>query len=249
MPHLVSAPRLDCCLSFGKVNKIKFKLVKFRKSFWENSSLFSYLPARIPFLLSSVLAIPFIAFNKLQKSYPTLAAIFSEMNPSSLAWRAWSLKLFLHSSNKYLLSIYHVPGTVLWPQQYAWPTEQVFTDCTVFSVETENKQLHNWLVNCSRDTLKEGTQGWWESLTGSSPCFVKVIFRDGISRCDLKRCISRPSEAGVTDRTLAKGTTARTKLRRGQGLERIWCVWAQCRLGTRGELEDRLDCYALTHMC
>lgn len=95
MPHLVSAPRLDCCLSFGKVNKIKFKLVKFRKSFWENSSLFSYLPARIPFLLSSVLAIPFIAFNKLQKSYPTLAAIFSEMNPSSLARRARSLKLFL----------------------------------------------------------------------------------------------------------------------------------------------------------
>lgn len=40
---------------------------------------------------------------------------------------------------------------------------------------------------------------------------MKVIFRDGISRCDLRRCISRLSEAGVSDRTLAKGTTAHTK--------------------------------------
>lgn len=143
MPHLVSAPRYDCCLSFGKVNKIKFKLVKFRKSFRENSSLSSYLPARIPFFLSSGLAIPFIAFNKLQKSYPTLAAIFSEMNPSSLTRRARSLKLFLHSSNKYLLSIYHCWALCCGPSSTPDPQSRLFTDCAVFSVETENKQLHN----------------------------------------------------------------------------------------------------------
>lgn len=54
----MSALRFDCCLSFGKVNKIKFRLVKIRKSFWENNSLSSYLPARIPFFLSLVWQFP-----------------------------------------------------------------------------------------------------------------------------------------------------------------------------------------------
>lgn len=62
MPHLVSALRFDRRLSFHEVNKIKFRFVKIRKSLRENSSLSSYLPTRIPFLLSFGLAILFTCF-------------------------------------------------------------------------------------------------------------------------------------------------------------------------------------------
>lgn len=66
MPHLVSVLRFDHCLSFHKVNKIKFRFVKIgkkkekKKNFRENNSFSFHLSTTTPFLLSFGLAIPFL---------------------------------------------------------------------------------------------------------------------------------------------------------------------------------------------